>query len=107
MYKLISYWTAPAEDQQGEFEREYREVHIPLATAVPQVQRVVLTRTTDGMGGNPAFFRAVEVEWKDKSAFEASTASNEWAALVEDTVRLIEKYAVTTNGALGEPREFT
>jgi uncharacterized protein (TIGR02118 family) len=106
MYKLISYWTAPEEGQVDSFEHEYQETHIPLASSVPHVSRVVLTRTTDGMGGEPAFYRAVEVEWADKADFEASLASAEWSALVDDTVRMIEKYNVTTNGALGEPREY-
>jgi len=107
MYKLISYWTAPADDQVESFESEYESTHIPLAQRVPHVRRSVLTRTTDGIGGDPAFFRAVEMEWDSKEDFAASVASEEWAALVDDTVRMIEKYGVTTNGALGEPVEYS
>lgn len=106
MYKLISYWTAPDPDQQAKFEREYDETHIPIARTVPHVRRMVLTRTTDGMGGDPAFYRAVEMEWDSKSEFDASLASAAWQELVADTIRLIEKYGVTTNGALGEPQEY-
>jgi uncharacterized protein (TIGR02118 family) len=106
MYKLISYWTAPADDQAENFERDYESTHIPIARAVPHVKRMVLTRTPDGMGGDAAFYRAVEVEWESKADFEASLASPEWSALVDDTVHLIQKYDVTTNGALGEPKEF-
>jgi uncharacterized protein (TIGR02118 family) len=103
VYKLISYWTEPAAERQEEFEREYEETHIPLALACPGVRRAALTRTADGLGGPPAFYRAVEVEWDDREQFEASTASPEWGALVEDTVRMIEKYEVETHGALGTP----
>lgn len=106
MYKLISCWTAPATEQAQEFEREYESAHIPIAQAVPHVRRIVLTRTTDGMGGDPAFYRAVEMEWDSKEDFEQSVASPEWGALVDDTVRLIQRYDVVTNGALGEPREY-
>ncbi|MBS1675905.1 MAG: EthD family reductase [Actinobacteria bacterium] len=103
MYKLISYWTAPSAERQDEFEREYQDTHIPLALACPGVRRAALTRTPDGLGGPPAFYRAVEIEWDDRDAFEASTASPQWAALVEDTVRMIETYGVSTQGALGTP----
>lgn len=107
MYKLISYWTAPASEMADEFEREYENTHIPIAQTVPHVQRTVLTLTTDGMGGGqPAFYRAVEMEWASKEDFEKALASPEWTTLVEDTVRMIQKYEVTTNGALGEPREY-
>lgn len=107
MYKLISYWTAPAVEQQDEFEREYEATHVPLARSCPRTSRLVLTRTTDGLGGDPAFYRAVEVEWESKADFEACTSSPEWGALVEDTVRMIEKYGVSTNGALGEPKDYS
>lgn len=107
IYKLISYWTAPPVDWMEKFKMEYAARHIPAAGALPHLRRMVLTRTAAGLGGAPAYYRTVEVEWDSKKDCDASTSTGEWAALIEDTVRLIDSYGVSTHGARGEAQEYT
>jgi uncharacterized protein (TIGR02118 family) len=103
MYKLIAYWTAPQTEQTAAFERQYWDVHIPLAAAVPSLVRLVLTQTPDGLeGGAPGFYRIAELVWNSAADFEACAESAEWHALREDAGRLVEKYGVELAAGLGE-----
>ncbi len=51
MYKLIASWSAPSSGDAEAFEKQYWDVHIPLAAASPRMRRMVLTHTTDGLEG--------------------------------------------------------
>ena len=103
MYKLIAYWTAPKPDQTDAFEQEYWDTHIPLAEAVPKLNRLVLTRTADGLeGGEPGFYRIAELVWDSADDFASCAASPEWLALREDAGRLVEKYGVVLSAGLGD-----
>ena len=57
MYKLFAVWTHP--DDVEEFEKYYAETHAPLAAAIPGLQRLVLTRTSDFLGDGPAPFHRI------------------------------------------------
>lgn len=97
MYKVIAVWSAPKPEDEQAFEDYYLNVHVPLAEKVPGMERLVLTRTADGLEGSPpAFFRLAELLWEDVAAFEASEQTAEWRALREDAGGMLERFAGVT-----------
>jgi len=69
MYKTISNWTAPQPQDVAAFEEFYQQVHGPMAARVPGVQKLELSRTSDGFAGEPSpFYRVAEMYFHDRSA---------------------------------------
>jgi uncharacterized protein (TIGR02118 family) len=54
MYKTTSCWTAPQPQDVEAFEEFYQQVHGPMAARVPGVQKLELSRTSDGFAGEPS-----------------------------------------------------
>jgi uncharacterized protein (TIGR02118 family) len=83
MYKTISYWTAPQPQDVAAFEEFYQQVHGPMAARVPGVQKLELSRTSDGFAGEPSpFYRVAEMYFHDREAMDIATMTPEWAELV-------------------------
>lgn len=104
MYKVIGYWSAPerAEDIDA-FEDEYMNGHVPVATKIPGLKRLVTTRVDSAYGGGePEHYRIAELIFDSKEALEAGLASPEYADVSADGGRLVEKYGVKITGELGE-----
>ena len=106
MYKLFAYWTAPKPEDREAFEEYYVNEHVPRAAAVPHLESIVTTLTADGLeGGEPPTYRVAEMSFADRAAYEASTASPEWAAMRECAGDIIARYGVGMTVALGETVE--
>lgn len=104
MYKVIGYWSAPARAEDIDaFEQEYVNDHVPVATKVPGLQRVVTTRIDSGYGGGAGeHYRVAELIFADKAALEAGLSSPEYKEVSTHGGYLVEKYGVTITGELGE-----
>lgn len=104
MYKVIGYWSAPARAEDIEaFEEEYMNVHVPVATKVPGLLKVVTTRIDSGYGGGePAHYRVAELVFADKASLEAGLASPEYATVGKHGGQLVERFGVQITGELGE-----
>ena len=75
-YKLFAYWSSPKPEDVKEFEKYYRETHVPRASAVPNLVKIVTTRTSDGFeGGDPPHYRVAEMVFHSKAAMDESTGS--------------------------------
>jgi uncharacterized protein (TIGR02118 family) len=93
MYKLYAVWTHP-EDVEA-FERHYVDVHVPLAAAIPGLRRLVLTRTADGIRGEPSpFHRIAELWFDDPEALGRALESPEMAAGIRDAEEMQERFGV-------------
>ena len=102
MYKIVACWGAPGPSDEAAFEKYYREVHAPLAAAVPGVRKLVLTRTCDGLeGGDPGFFRVAELLFDSPEQMEACTGSAQWRAMREDAGKMVERFGVSLSVGLG------
>lgn len=102
MYKLYALWSAPKPEDQEAFEKHYLGTHVPLAAAVPEIRRLVATRTDTGLeGGAPAVYRVAEMIFDDQASLERSTHSSEWKLVREDAGALIERFGVTLSVAMG------
>ncbi len=74
--KLVVLYTQP--DDPDAFNRHYREQHLPLAGAIPGVQRVetgVVIAEADG--GDPLWYRITELYFADRPALDTGLASPE------------------------------
>jgi uncharacterized protein (TIGR02118 family) len=100
MYKLFAVWTVP--DDIEAFEKHYVETHAPLAAAIPGLQRLALTRTSDFLGDEPSpFHRIAELWFEDAAALEAAKASPELEAAAQDAVEMQERFGVVLHSPAG------
>ena len=102
MYKLIACWSAPRSEDIEAFEKHYTEVHAPAAAAVPNLVRLVLTRTASGLEGDrPAFYRVAEMHFDSPEALHASEHSPEWAAMRTDAGAIAARFGVSLEVGIG------
>jgi uncharacterized protein (TIGR02118 family) len=96
VYKLYSYWSAPKPEDVEDFEAYYLSTHCPKAEAVPYLERLVTSRTTDGFeGGEPLHYRIAEMVFADREALARCAESEEWKTLRECSGTMIERFGVT------------
>ncbi len=85
--KLVVLYTQP--DDPAEFDRHYLGTHMPLAHAIPGLQRAetsVFTTAVDG--GENSFYRAAELYFADQAALEAALATPEAQATSTDFLNI-------------------
>lgn len=100
MYRLYAVWSHP-EDVDA-FEEYYESIHAPKAAAIPGLQRLVLTRTSDTLGeGESPFHRVAELWFEDKAALDAAVESPELAVAADDVVTMEERFGVTLHSPAG------
>lgn len=103
MYKLFAYWSAPKPEDVDAFEEYYASTHVPRAAAVPELERIVVTKMTDGFeGGDPLHYRIAEMVFADKEAMARSADSPEWAEMRQCSGDIIERFGVTLTVEMGE-----
>jgi uncharacterized protein (TIGR02118 family) len=103
MYSLIAVWSAPDEVDREAFEKHYTEEHAPKAAAVPNLKKLVTTRTAEGLeGSDSAFYRVAEMVFESAEELHEAEASEEWAAVREDAGEMIEEFDVTMQVGIGE-----
>jgi uncharacterized protein (TIGR02118 family) len=103
VYKLYAFWSAPKPEDQAAFEEYYAATHVPRAAAVPHLESIITTLTTDGLGdAQPVTYRIAEMAFADRAAFEASTQSPEWAEMRGCSGDIIERFGVSLTVSMGE-----
>jgi len=83
---LVVYET-PADPD--EFDRHYRDVHIPLVHRLPRLRRYVIGHDAEAVRGAP-FYLIAESEWDTMYDLRAAFASPEGRATAADAARLQE-----------------
>jgi uncharacterized protein (TIGR02118 family) len=102
MYKVIAAWSHPKPADVDAFEKHYLGTHVPLANAVPEMRRIVLTRTSAGLeGGAPVFHRVAEMCFDTEESLTRSSHSAQWKALREDAGVMIGKFGVKLDVGIG------
>ena len=103
MYTLYALWSAPDDEDVEAFEEHYEETHAPLAASVPNLNKLVTTRASEGLeGGDPAYYRIAEMEFDSQEALHEAEESEEWTKVREDAGELIEEFGVSLEVAIGE-----
>jgi len=102
VYKLYANWSPPKPEDRAAFEKHYREVHAPLAAAVPEIRRLVTSLTDKGLeGAPPAVYRVAEMIFDSEAALERSAHSPEWKRVREDAGAMIARFGVTLSVSMG------
>ncbi|MBB5373014.1 EthD family reductase [Acidocella aromatica] len=84
--KLMVFYRRP--EDEAAFWTHYREVHLPLVTKIPGLQKVLVNRVDQNpMGGEPAYFMIAELHFADQAAFDAAMASPENRAAGRDAMQ--------------------
>jgi len=103
-FKAISCWSSPRPGEEGEFERHYWDVHVPLAAAIPGTVSLTLTRTDEGLeDAEPSYYRVAETVFESKEALAAAMRTPQWEALRADAAVMHERFGVTLANGLGNP----
>ena len=102
-YKLFAYWSSPKLEDVEAFEKYYRETHVPRASAVPNLVKIVTTRTSDGFeGGATLHYRVAEMVFHSREAMDESTESEAWAAMRACSGDIIDRFGITLTVEMGE-----
>lgn len=99
MYKMFAFWSAPKAEDQQEFEQHYKEIHLPLALAVPNLSSVTATLLE---GESSPYYRVAELTFDDRAAFAAAAKSQEWMAMQADSKSIISRFSVQLSAVTGE-----
>ena len=67
----------------AEFDRHYREIHIPLVRSLPGLRRYTTSRNPAGVHGE-SYYLIAELDWDDLAAMQAAFASPAGSASAED-----------------------
>ena len=78
---LVLYHTP---EDPAEFDRYYREVHIPLAKQLPGLRRYTISRDVAPIRGGEAYYMIAELDWDSRAALESAFGSPEGQAAAED-----------------------
>ena len=103
MHSLIAVWSAPKPENEEAFEEHYQNEHAPKAAAVPNLQKLITTRTAEGLeGDDPAFYRVAEMVFESAEDLHEAEESEEWQAVREDAGEMLEQFDVTMEVGIGE-----
>lgn len=86
MVKLIAVYGPSG--SPSEFERQYRERHLPLAMRIPGVRKCELAWTYAALAGEPRYRLVAELYFDDRAALDAALESPEAAATAADAAKL-------------------
>lgn len=89
MVKLIAIYAKP--EDPAAFDAHYREVHTPLALALPGLRRLEVARVTGAAGGDARYYQVAEMYFDDMTALKAALKSPEGAAAGKDVMSFAGK----------------
>jgi uncharacterized protein (TIGR02118 family) len=106
MVKLIYCISKKPDMSVEDFQRYWREVHAPIAAAIPGVRRYVqchVVPETYGGRTTPGFDGAAELWWDDLDAMRAAMGTPEVQAALEDEKNFIDHSRVASFVTVEKP----
>lgn len=83
--KLLILYGHP--DNEAAFMSHYENVHMPLARAIPGIEKAVVNRVDANlMGGESPYFIITELHFPDKATFDQAMVSAENRAAGKDAM---------------------
>ncbi|WP_037603469.1 EthD family reductase [Streptacidiphilus rugosus] len=73
--RFLVLWDTPQDPV--EFERHYREVHVPLSRKLPGLRRYVLGRNVAPIRGDESYYLVAELDFDDMASLQAAFRSPE------------------------------
>ena len=99
MVKLIYCISKKPDMTVEEFQRYWREVHAPIAAAIPGVRRYVQSHVVPATYGGergPGFDGAAELWWDDMDAMRAAMGTPQVQAALDDEKNFIDHTRVAS-----------
>jgi uncharacterized protein (TIGR02118 family) len=85
--KLVVLYTQP--EDPADFDRHYFGTHMPLANAIPGLQRAETSKFTAALdSGETTFYRAAELYFADQEALGAAFGTPEGQATSADYAKI-------------------
>ncbi|HEX4213721.1 MAG TPA: EthD family reductase [Candidatus Dormibacteraeota bacterium] len=84
--RFLVLWDAPRDPV--EFDRHYREVHIPLAKKMPGLRRYTLSRNVVPIRGGEPLHAIGELDFDDMASLQRAFGSPEGRATAADVANL-------------------
>ena len=84
--RFIVLWDTPTNPE--EFERHYREVHVPLARKLPGLRRYTLSRNVAPIRGGDPYHLIAELDFDDLASLQRAFRSAEGQATADDVAHL-------------------
>ncbi len=94
MVRFLAVYDKP--DDPVAFDRHYREVHIPLAKALPGLRRYTISRDPAPTRDRDAYYLVAELDWDDMTALRHAFETPEGRAAADDVANLAPKDKVRT-----------
>jgi uncharacterized protein (TIGR02118 family) len=85
MVRFLVLYDRP--DDPGEFDRHYRDVHIPLTRKLPGLRRFTISRHATPIRGGEPYYLIAELDWDDMAALKRAFQSPQGRATAEDVPR--------------------
>jgi uncharacterized protein (TIGR02118 family) len=83
MFQLVALYHHP--DDPAAFDQHYAEVHVPLASKIPGLQRYTYVRPgPDPQGNQPAYYLIATLDFESGEALGAGMASPDGQAAAAD-----------------------
>jgi uncharacterized protein (TIGR02118 family) len=82
MVRFLVVYETP--DDPAAFDRHYREVHVPLARALPGLRRYTVSRNAVAVRGGEPFYLVAELDWDDLDAVQTAFSSPQGRATAAD-----------------------
>jgi uncharacterized protein (TIGR02118 family) len=82
MVRFLVLYNTP--EDPAEFDRYYREVHIPLAKKIPGLRRYTISRDLAVIRGAEDYYLIAELDFDSRAALESAFQSPEGQAAAQD-----------------------
>ena len=82
MVRFLVLYNTP--ENPAEFDRYYREVHIPLAKRLPGLSRYTISRDVGLIRGPEAYYMIAELDFDNRATLEDAFQSPEGQAAAQD-----------------------
>jgi uncharacterized protein (TIGR02118 family) len=96
MVTLVALYKRPSDD--GEFEKHFLEIHLPLLRQFPGLQSLNVLRVTGAPLGESKFSFLVEASFPSRAAMEAALSSREGKAVARDIMVFAAEYITAFHG---------
>ena len=84
MLKFVAMWNIKEGISEAEFERWYRDVHMPDAKRIPGLRKYTVNRVTEAARGESRYYRMAELCFDSHEAMQEALKTTEWQHAFRD-----------------------
>jgi uncharacterized protein (TIGR02118 family) len=84
MLKFVALWNLKPGVSEAEFEKWYRDVHMPDAKRIPGLRRYTVNRATGAVRGESRYYRMAELSFDSYDAVQRALKTPEWQHAFSD-----------------------